>query len=386
MKFRTKSIHAGEKPNYKEGGTGDAVMPIHLSTTFARKELETPTGGFEYARSQNPSRKAVETKFAALEDAKYGLGFSSGMAAESTILLALVKSGDHIVCMDDIYGGTQRLFKRVFAEKYNVKFSFVDATKNERVEEAIQDNTALIWIETPTNPLLKVCDIAGIAKIAKEKRVLLAVDNTFMSPYFQNPLKLGADIVMHSTSKYINGHSDSIGGAVMCDDTAIYEQIKFMQNAVGAIMSPFDCYLIARGIKTLGPRMEQHQKNAIYLAKILEAHPKVNKVMYPGLESHPQHALAKEQARGFGAVISFEIKGDAQNAKNFLESLQHILLAESLGGVESLIGYPAQMTHASVPAAEKIAMGITDNLIRFSVGIEDPEDLKKDLLQALDKA
>ncbi len=386
MEFRTKSIHIGEEPNYKDGGTGDAVVPLHLATTFARKEVEIPTGGYEYSRSSNPTRKAVEDKFAAIEGAKYGLGFSSGLAAESTILFALVKSGDHVVCIDDVYGGTQRLFRKVFGEKYKVEFSFVDATNAKLVEAAIQSNSTLIWIETPTNPMLKICDIEAISKIAKAKDVLLAVDNTFMSPYFQNPLALGADIVMHSTSKYINGHSDSIGGAVMCNDDAIFEQIQFMQNSVGAIMSPFDSYLVARGIKTLGLRMEQHQKNAIYLAELLEAHPKVNKVIYPGLASHPQYELAKSQMTGFGGMISFEVKGDILNAKNFLEAVRHFVLAESLGGVESLIEHPALMTHASVPIEDRKKLGISDTLIRLSVGVEDIKDLEQDILQALAKA
>ncbi len=386
MKFRTKSIHVGEEPNYKEGGTGDAVVPLHLATTFARKEVEIPTAGYEYSRSLNPTRKAVEDKFAAIEGAKYGLGFSSGLAAESTILFALIKSGDHVVCIDDVYGGTQRLFRKVFGEKYNVEFTFVDATDAQLVADAIQNNTRLIWIETPTNPMLKICDIEAISTIAKAKNVLLAVDNTFLSPYFQNPLELGADIVMHSTSKYINGHSDSIGGAVMCNDDAIYEQIQFMQNSVGAIMSPFDSYMVARGIKTLGLRMEQHQKNAMSLAELLESHPKVNKVIYPGLASHPQHSLAKKQMSGFGAMISFEVKGDINNAKNFLEAVHHFVLAESLGGVESLIEHPAIMTHASVPIEDRVKLGISDTLIRLSVGVEDLSDLEQDILQALDKA
>ncbi len=386
MKFRTKSIHVGEEPNYKEGGTGDAVVPLHLATTFARKEVENPTAGYEYSRSLNPTRKAVEDKFAAIEGAKYGLGFSSGLAAESTLLIALVKSGDHVICIDDVYGGTQRLFRKVFAEKYGVEFSFVDATDAENIAKAMKTNTQLIWIETPTNPMLKICDIEAISKIAKSNGVILGVDNTFMSPYFQNPLALGADVVMHSTSKYINGHSDSIGGALMCNDDTIYEQIQFMQNSVGAIMSPFDSYMVARGIKTLGMRMEQHQKNAQSLAELLESHPKVNKVIYPGLATHPQHELAKRQMTGFGAMISFEVKGDIQNAKNFLEAVHHFVLAESLGGVESLIEHPALMTHASVPIEDRIKLGISDTLIRLSVGVEDLSDLEEDILQALDKA
>ncbi|MGB0427506.1 MAG: trans-sulfuration enzyme family protein [Flavobacteriales bacterium] len=382
MKFRTKAIHVGETPNTKEGGTGDAVTPLHLATTFAREKVDVPTAGYEYSRSLNPTRKTLEDKLAALENANYGLAFSSGLAAESTILFGLVKSGDHVVCMDDVYGGTQRLFRKVFSDKYNVEFTFVDATDAQLVDDAIQDNTKLIWIETPTNPMLKICDIRAISNIAKAKDVLLAIDNTFMSPYFQNPLDLGADLVMHSTSKYINGHSDSIGGAVMMNDKSIFEDVQFMQNSVGAIMSPFDSYMVSRGIKTLGMRMEQHQQNAIEIAHYLENHPKVKRCIFPGLESHPQHDLAKAQMSGFGSMISVDLDTDLAGSKAFLEQLHHFVLAESLGGVESLVEHPAIMTHASVPQEDRATLGISDSLVRISVGVENLEDLIADLDQA----
>ena len=382
-KFETRAIHAGEAPNFKDGGTGDAVIPLHLASTFARKEVEVPTAGYEYSRSLNPTRKALEDKLASIESAEHALAFASGLAAESSILLALVKSGDHVISIDDVYGGTQRLFRKVFADQYGVHFSFVDATVVEKVEEAIQENTKMIWLETPTNPMLKLSDIKAIAALAKRKGVLLVVDNTFMSPYFQNPLLLGADIVMHSTSKYINGHSDSIGGAVMVNDNVLYEKIQFMQNSVGAIMSPFDSYMVLRGIKTLAVRMKQHQENAMKIARYLETHAKVRKVIYPGLESHPQYELAKTQMSGFGGMISVDLEGDIDTARNFLSKLHHFVLAESLGGVESLIEHPALMTHASVPATDREILGISDTLIRVSVGIEDVDDLIEDLEQAL---
>lgn len=382
-KFETRAIHAGEAPNFKEGGTGDAVIPLHLATTFARKDVEVPTAGYEYSRSLNPTRNALEEKLAAIENANHALAFASGLAAESTILLVLIKSGAHVISMDDVYGGTQRLFRKVFADQYGVSFSFVDATVVENVANAIQENTQMIWLETPTNPMLKLSDIKAISELAKSKGILLVVDNTFMSPYFQNPLDLGADIVLHSTSKYINGHSDSIGGAVMVNDANLFEKIQFIQNSVGAIMSPFDSYMVLRGIKTLAVRMKQHQENAMTIATHLEAHPKVKKVIYPGLKSHPQHQLASEQMSGYGGMISIDLEGDLDTARNFLSKLKHFLLAESLGGVESLIEHPALMTHASVPAADREQLGISDTLIRVSVGIEDVDDLIEDLNKAL---
>ena len=381
MKFATKAIHSGEEPNLKEGGCGDVVVPIHLSSTFARCELDQPTGGYEYSRTGNPTRHALEKRLAALENANYGLAFASGLAAETTLVLSLLKSGDHVVAFEDLYGGTRRLFDRTFAN-FGLDFSYVDATKTENVGAAIKGNTKLIWLETPTNPLLKLCDIAAISKIAKERDILNVVDNTFASPYLQNPLDLGADIVLHSTTKYLGGHSDVVGGAIMLSDKELYGKLKFNQNAVGAIPSPFDCFLVLRGTKTLALRMERHSHNASEIAKYLAAHPKVEKVTYPGLKSHPQHELARKQMPGFGGVISFYVR-QGTDVKGFLRRLKVIALAESLGGVESLISQPSSMTHAGLSRQEREKIGITDNLLRLSVGIEDAEDLKEDLEQAL---
>ena len=377
--FATKAIHAGEEPDFRDGATGDVVVPIHLSTTFARRKVTEPTGGYEYTRSLNPTRKALESKLAALENAKYGLAFSSGLAAETTVLLSLLKTGDHIVAFDDLYGGTKRLLNHVFTS-YEV--SYADATDVSLVEKALKPHTRLVWIESPSNPLLKLSDIKAIAELSHKHGLILVVDNTFLSPYFQKPLDLGADIVVHSSTKYIGGHSDVLGGAVLLNNSDYYERIQYHQNAVGAVLPPFDSYLTARGIKTLAVRLEQHQKNALAIAHFLQKHPKVKKVIYPGLEGHPQHELAKRQATGFGGVLSFEIKGTIGDAEKFLEKLQIFALAESLGGVESLIELPSLMTHASVAKEIREQIGITDTLIRVSVGIEDVNDLIADLEQA----
>ncbi len=381
MRYETKLIHTGEEPNLKEGGTGDVVIPIHLSTTFARKEVEKPTAGYEYSRTSNPTRDALEKRLAILENAKFALAFSSGMAAETVLLLTLLKPGDHVVAFDDLYGGTKRLFK-VLKQSSGIDFTYVDAREPLNVKNAIKKNTKLIWVETPTNPLMKLCDIKEISEIAKERNILTIVDNTFASPYFQKPLELGADIVVHSTTKYINGHSDSVGGAIMLNNEEIYEKLKFNQNATGAILSPFDSYLVLRGMKTLHVRMKKHEENAKKLAEFLENHPKVSKVYYPGLKSHPQYELAKKQMRGFGGMISFEIDGTLKQAKKFVESLQIFALAESLGGVESLIELPYLMTHASLTEEERKKTGIKENLIRASVGIENTEDLIEDFERA----
>jgi len=383
MKFSTKSIHTGEEPDFREGATGDVVAALHLSTTFARRKVAHPTGGFEYSRSLNPTRKVLEQKLAALEKARYGLAFASGLAAETAVLLALLKTGDHVIVTDDLYGGTQRLFRKVFEARYGIRFSFVDTSQPEKVKAAITDKTRLVWVESPTNPLLKLTDIAEIAAIVRPKGIIQLVDNTFMSPYFQNPLTHGADMVLHSTSKYINGHSDSIGGAVMLNDDALFEQVQFMQNAAGGILSPFDSYIVLRGIKTLGMRMEKHAENAGKIALFLEKHPKVKKVIYPGLASHPQHALAQKQMSGFGGMIAVELHGNLTGAERFVQNLQLFALAESLGGVESLIELPALMTHASVPAEDRNKLGISDTLIRISVGVEDTDDLIGDIENAL---
>ncbi len=385
MEFETKAIHIGEEPNLKEGGSGDVVIPIHLSSTFARKEVDKPTAGYEYSRTANPTRDALEKRLAALEDAKFGLAFSSGMAAETVLCLTLLKSGDHVIAFDDLYGGTRRLFNKVFNQNFQVDFSYVDAVNTENIKKAIKSNTKLIWLETPTNPLMKICDIKTIAKIAKENNILVVVDNTFATPYFQKPLQLGADIIVHSTTKYLNGHSDSVGGAIMLADEEIYNKLKFNQNATGAILSPFDSFLVLRGIKTLAIRMKEHERNAMRIAEYLESHPKVNKVIYPGLESHPQHNLAKKQMSGFGGMLSFEIKGRITEAKTLVENLKIFALAESLGGVESLIELPALMTHTSLSEEERKEIGLSETLIRMSVGIENVEDLIEDIAQALEK-
>lgn len=379
MKFETKAIHIGEEPNLKEGGTGDVVIPIHLSTTFARKEVDKPTCGYEYSRTGNPTRNALEKRLASLEHAKFALAFASGMAAETIICLTLLKSGDHVVVFDDLYGGTKRLFNKVFSQNYKIEFSYVDAVDIENVKNVIKSNTKLIWLESPTNPLMKLCDIKAISEIAREQNIIVVVDNTFMSSYFQKPLLLGADIIVHSTTKYLNGHSDSIGGAIMLSDKEIYNKLKFNQNTIGSILSPFDSFLVLRGIKTLAIRMREHEKNAIKIAEYLESSPKVKKVIYPGLKNHPQHELVKKQMSGFGGMLSFEIIGTLKEAKTFLENLKIFSLAESLGGVESLIEHPASMTHVSISKEEREKVGITDSLIRVSVGIENVTDLIEDI-------
>jgi cystathionine gamma-lyase len=380
MKFATKAIHVGEEPNLKEGGSGDVAVPIHLSSTFARKNVDRPTGGYEYSRSGNPTRDALEKRLAAIENAKYGLAFGSGLGAETTLVLSLLKKGDHVIGFDDLYGGTKRLFNRTIAN-FGVEFTYVDARRVENVEEAIRPETKLIWLESPTNPLMKLCDIRAISKLARERGILTVVDNTFMSPYFQSPLSLGADIVLHSTTKYIGGHSDVIGGAIMLSDKEAYNKIKFNQNAIGAVPSPFDCFLVLRGIKTLAVRMERHNSNGQRIAEYLESHPKVKKVNYPGLKSYPQYELAKRQMSGFGGMLSFEL--DSPKVKAALGKFRIFALAESLGGVESLVEHPASMTHASVAKEERERIGITDGLVRLSVGIEDVDDLIGDLEYAL---
>lgn len=379
MRFDTKAIHVGEEPNLKEGGSGDVVVPIHLSSTFARREVDKPTGGYEYSRSGNPTRNALEKRLAALENARFGLAFSSGLAAETVLCMTLLKAGDHVIAFEDLYGGTKRLFNTIFNRNFNVQFSYVDARDTENIKREIRPNTRLIWLETPTNPLMRLCDLEGISGIAREKGILTVVDNTFMSPYFQRPLDFGMDIVVHSTTKYLNGHSDSVGGAVMVSNEELYGSLKFNQNAIGAIMSPFDSYMVLRGIKTLAVRMERHHKNAMEIARYLGEYPKVKRIYYPGLESHPQHELAMRQMSGFGGMISFEIDGGLKEARRFLEGLTIFSLAESLGGVESLIEHPALMTHASIPREEREKVGITDSLIRVSVGIEDVKDLIDDM-------
>lgn len=386
IKFETRAIHVGEEPNFKDGAYGDVSMPIHVSSTFAREKTDVPTQGYEYSRSKNPTRDALERRLAALENADYGLAFASGLAAETTILLSLLKPKDVVIAFDDLYGGTRRLFNKIFHDQYGIEFKYVDARDVKKVVEALTIDTKMIWLETPTNPLLKICDIQKIAEFAKKHKILVVVDNTFATPYFQSPLELGADIVVHSTTKYINGHSDSIGGCIMLNDKELYQRLKFTQNAAGAILSPFDSYLVLRGTKTLGLRMKQHEENAMQISQYLAKHPKISRVIYPGLISHPQQDLVKKQMKGFGGMISFELKhADINAAKKFVESLEYCSVAESLGGVESLIEVPAIMTHASIDKKDRENIGLSDSLIRLSVGIEHVDDLIHDLEQGLKK-
>jgi cystathionine gamma-lyase len=378
--FETRSIHVGERAEFLEGSKNEVVAPIYLSSTYAQKEVKKH-GQFQYSRSQNPTRLALEQRYASLEKTTYGLGFASGLAAEATLLFALIKPGDHVIGFDDLYGGTKRLF-HMWEENVKLEVSLVDATNPDLVEAAIRPETRLIWLESPTNPLLRICDIKAIVGIAHKHNILVVVDNTFLSPYFQNPAILGADIVVHSITKYIAGHSDVIGGAIMLNDKELYDGLKFCQNALGSVPSPFDCYMVLRGLKTLSLRMEKHQSNAMAIATYLEGHPKVARVYYPGLKSHPQYETGLAQATGFGGMVSFEIRGGEKEAVQFLESLELFTLAESLGGVESLIEHPALMTHASITAKEREIAGIKDSLIRVSIGVEDKEDLIADLEQA----
>lgn len=381
--FSTRAIHNGEEPDFRDGASGDVAVPIHLSTTFARLRADSPTAGYEYTRSLNPTRKALEEKLAALDGAKYGLAFSSGLAAASTVIISLLKAGDNVIGFDDLYGGTRRLLSNVFVN-FDISATYVDATKPENIENAITPKSKLIWIESPTNPLMKLADIKAIAQIAHKHGLILVVDNTFLSPYFQRPLDLGADIVVYSTTKYIGGHSDVLGGSVVLNNDDYYKKLAYNQNAVGAVLSPFDSYLTLRGAKTLAVRMQQHQKNALALAEFLEKSPKVKRVNFPLLKSHPQHALAEAQSSGSSGIFSFELVGTLDDAQNFLSKLKLFATAESLGGVESLIEIPAIMTHASVPKEVREQNGISDTLIRVSAGIEDTEDLVEDFRQALE--
>jgi cystathionine gamma-lyase len=378
--FGTRAVHDGEEPDL--GSTGDVVTPIHLSSTFARKWVDRPTAGLEYSRTGNPTRSALERRLASLENASHALAYSSGMAAETTILLSLLEKGDHVVAGDDLYGGTRRLFEATM-RRFGVSFSYADTRSAKSVQAAMTDKTALIWLETPTNPLMRICDIRAISRLGRERGAMTVVDNTFASPYVQNPLDLGAAVSVHSTTKYIGGHSDVVGGAVMLSDDDAFEKLRFNQNALGAVPSPFDCFMVLRGSKTLHLRMERHSSNATAVAEFLSSHKAVSVVHYPGLRSHPQHSLAAKQMRLPGGMLSAELKGGLPAAKRFLSRLRVFTLAESLGGVESLADHPASMTHASVPSAERARIGITDGLVRLSVGIEDEADLLADLKSAL---
>lgn len=376
----TLVIHAGQRPDPVHGAV---MQPIVLSSTFAQPEPGRPLR-FDYSRSGNPTRAALEDCLAALEGGSAAFAFASGCSAATTLLMTLAP-GDHVVCGDDVYGGTYRLFRRVL-EPMGIETTFVDQTDVTRIEGALTPQTRFIWLESPSNPLLKLADIAAVAKVAQSHGCRLVVDNTFASPMLQNPLALGATVVLHSTTKYVNGHSDVVGGALVTSDAELAERLRFLQNAVGAVPSPFDCYLVLRGIKTLAVRMRRHVETASLLAARLAEHPGVRRVHYPGLSSHPQHALAARQMRGGGGIISVELATSLDGAAQFLKTLKLFQLAESLGGVESLAEHPAIMTHASLPADVRAALGIGDSLVRLSVGLEDPEDLWHDLDRALSQA
>ncbi len=378
-KIGTRAIHAGQSP---DPSTGAVMTPIYATSTYVQKSPGVHQG-YEYSRSHNPTRFAYERCVASLESGTQGYAFASGLAATATVLDSL-DAGSHVVCMDDVYGGTYRLFERVRRRSANLDFSFVDLNDMSVLEAAVKPNTKLIWCETPTNPLLKIVDIARLAEFARKRGIRLAVDNTFSSPVLQRPLELGAHLVMHSATKYLNGHSDIVGGMlVVGDDAELAEQMTFLQNAVGGVQGPFDSFLALRGLKTLHLRMKAHCENAGELAAWLEKHPAIEKVLYPGLASHPQHALAKTQMHGFGGMISLYLKGGVEAARKFMERTELFACAESLGGVESLVNHPAIMTHASIPADRRAALGVTDNLVRLSVGVEDVSDLRDELQNAL---
>ena len=376
--FATRAIHVGQDA---DPATGAVIVPIYQTSTYAQSEVGVHKG-YDYSRTANPTRAALETCLASLDGGRFGLAFASGMAAEDTVL-HLFETGDHVVASDDVYGGTFRLFHRVL-ERAGLRFTFVDGTRTENIASALEGRTRLIWLESPTNPLLKLIDVAAVAQVAHQRNILVAVDNTFASLYCQRPLELGADLVHYSTTKYLGGHSDVVGGALVTSDADLHERLKFLQNAVGGVPGPFDAWLVLRGLKTLALRMRQHSSNAQQIAGFLEQHALVKRVYYPGLPSHPQHALAQRQmVGGFGGMLSFEVKGGVEVAREVARRTRLFTLAESLGGVESLIELPALMTHASLPEEHRAEIGIDPGLIRLSVGIEEAEDLIADLDQAL---
>ncbi len=376
MKFSTKQIHAGQHP---EETTGAVITPIFQTSTYSNAKLGE-SKGHDYGRTINPTRTALEQNLAALENGKYGFCFSSGMAAIQS-MISMFNPGDHIICTDNVYGGTYRLYEQVIS-KYGVEFSYVDTSDSTKTIEAIKPNTKLIYVETPTNPMLNITDLETLRSIASERGILTCVDNTFMSPYFQNPLDFGIDMVVHSSTKYINGHSDVIGGCIITSDDEIAAKLKFLQNSIGAVPSPFDCWLVLRSTKTLAQRMKAHNENAVALSNMLENDSKVKKVYYPGSKSHPQHAIAQKQMRGSGGIISIEL-GSYDSAVKFCNALKIFQIAESLGGVESLVCHPVSMTHGSVPKELREKFGLTDGLVRLSVGIEDCDDLADDIRLAL---
>ncbi len=377
-KFATRAIHAGQSP---DPTTGAIMPPIYATSTYVQ-ESPGVHKGYEYSRTQNPTRMAYERCIADLESGRHGFAFASGMAATATIL-ELVDSGSHIVAMDDLYGGTRRLFSTVRERSAGLEFKYADLSDLNAAEAAVRNTTAMIWIETPTNPLLKLVDLEAIVELGRKRGALVVVDNTFATPYLQRPLEFGCDIVMHSATKFINGHSDMVGGIVAVSDDGLAERLAYLQNSIGAVAGPFDSFLALRGVKTLDVRMERHCRSAMRIAEWLENHDRVERVLYPGLASHPQHELATRQIPGFGGIVTFFIKGGLGEARRFLERCKVFSLAESLGGVESLVDHPAIMTHASVPADERAKLGIDDALIRLSVGIEDVDDLIADLGHAL---
>jgi cystathionine beta-lyase/cystathionine gamma-synthase len=378
MKPATKYIHAGMTP---DPSTGAIIPPIYQTSTYVQ-EAPAVNKGYEYARSQNPTRKALEEAYAIIENGNYALAFGSGVAATDAVI-KLLQPGDEVICANDMYGGTYRLFSKVF-EKFGIRFIYIDTTNTETVKKTVTAKTKLIWIETPTNPLMNITDIAAVAAITKPRNILLAVDNTFASPALQNPLDLGADIIMHSATKYLSGHSDVIQGALMMNDKELRDKLYFIQKSCGAVPGPMDCFLVLRGIKTLGLRMKAHCENGAKIAHWLKKNPKVAKVYWPGFTDHPGYAVAKKQMKDFGGMISFELKNDSvEEANRVLSSTRLFALAESLGGVESLINHPATMTHASIPREERVKNGLSDSLIRLSVGIEDADDLIEDLKKAI---
>lgn len=379
MKFATKAIHAGQPA---DPATGATTTPIYLTSTFTQEEIGKHKG-YEYSRTGNPTRAALEQCLAALDEAEHGLAFASGSAATAATL-SILRPGDHVIAAADLYGGTYRYFEHV-AKPGGISFSYVDGRKPEEFEQALQAQTRLVWIETPTNPLLQLVDIAAVAAIIKGRGARLAVDSTFATPFFQRPLALGADIVVYSTTKYISGHSDAVGGAVVTNDRILHKQIKFYQNAAGGVPSPLDAWLTLRGVKTLAVRMPRHAENAAEIARFLQQHAQVAAVFYPGLAAHPQHELATRQMSGFGGMVTFQIHGGREQANAFVKAVRLFSFAESLGGVESLVCHPATMTHASYPPEDRLRRGITDGTIRLSVGIEDVEDLEADLNQALQR-
>lgn len=379
-KMATRVIHAGQEP---EPITGAVMMPIFATSTYAQDKPGEPRSEYDYSRAGNPTRAALERCIADLEEGVQGFAFSSGMSATASVL-ELLDSGDHVIVMENVYGGTYRLFANVRERSAGLQFSFINFSDYADIEQAIRPNTKMIWLESPSNPLLQLVDLQAIANFAKSHALLAVADNTFATPIAQQPLTFGFDIVVHSTTKYLNGHSDVIGGAVVVNSPALAEKMAFLHKSIGSIASPFDSFLTLRGIKTLAVRMKQHTQNAQQIAQWLEQHPQIEAVYYPGLQSHPQHALARSQMRCFGGMVSFRYRGDAAQTQRFLSRCQLFVLAESLGGVESLISHPASMTHASIPWENRQKMGITDNFVRLSVGLEDPEDLIADLAQALD--